>query len=145
MAFILRKSEHFPSYHTVSASSVTLHFLFALLFSNFSSTFVNRSRISSVGRALDCRAGGHGFDSRDRTNTQRLKITEKWGYCLCPLKGWTCAWLGWPESSHILLARGQFLLDLVNPLNPNNKIQILICYPCTFSIEVVGRICLSIN
>ena len=28
-------------------------------------------------RALDCRAGGRGFDSRDRTITQGLKITEK--------------------------------------------------------------------
>ena len=27
-----------------------------------------------------------------------------------------------------------------NPVNPNIKIQILICYPSTFSIEVVGRI-----
>ena len=27
------------------------------------------------------------------------------------------------------------------PLNPNIKIQILICYPYTFSIEEVGRIC----
>ena len=26
----------------------------------------------------------------------------------------------------------------LNPLNPNIKIQILICYPYTFSIEVVG-------
>ena len=32
--------------------------------------FANRSRISSVGRALDCRAGGRVFDSRGRTNTQ---------------------------------------------------------------------------
>ena len=31
--------------------------------------------------------------------------------------------------------------DCFNPLNPNIKIQILICYPYTFSIEVVGRIC----
>ena len=29
----------------------------------------------------------------------------------------------------------------INPLNPNIKIQILICYPYTFSIETVGRIC----
>ena len=29
----------------------------------------------------------------------------------------------------------------LNPLNPNIKIQILICYPYTFLIEVVGRIC----
>ena len=36
-----------------------------------------RGRIISVGRALDCRAGGRGFDSRGRTNTQGLKITEK--------------------------------------------------------------------
>ena len=37
----------------------------------------NRGRISSVGTALDCGAGGRGFDSRGRTNTQGLKITEK--------------------------------------------------------------------
>ena len=37
----------------------------------------DRGRISSVGRALDCRAGGRGFDSRGRTNTQGLKTTEK--------------------------------------------------------------------
>ena len=41
-----------------------------------------KSRISSVGRALDCRAGGRGFDFRSRTNTQGLKITEKWRYFL---------------------------------------------------------------
>ena len=34
------------------------------------------------------------------------------------------------------------MLDTVdNPLNPNIKIQILICYPYTFSIDVVERIC----
>ena len=33
----------------------------------------------------------------------------------------------------------------INPLNPNIKIQILFCYPYAFSIEVVGRICWSIN
>ena len=32
---------------------------------------------------------------------------------------------------------------LLTPLNPNIKIQILICYPYTFSIEVVGRILLK--
>ena len=37
----------------------------------------NLGRISSVGRAFDCRAGGRGFDSRGRTNTQGLKMTEK--------------------------------------------------------------------
>ena len=36
-----------------------------------------RGRISSVGRVPDCRVGGRGFDSRGRTNTQSLKITEK--------------------------------------------------------------------
>ena len=29
----------------------------------------------------------------------------------------------------------------INALNPNIKIQILICYPYTFSIEIVGRTC----
>ena len=37
----------------------------------------NVLRISSDGRALDCRAGGRGFDSRDRNNTRGLKMTEK--------------------------------------------------------------------
>ena len=32
---------------------------------------------SSVGRACDCRAGGHWFDSLGWTNAQGLKITEK--------------------------------------------------------------------
>ena len=36
-----------------------------------------RSRISSVGRALDCRAGGRGLDFRGRTNTQDHKMIEK--------------------------------------------------------------------
>ena len=35
---------------------------------------INRGRISSVGRTLDCRAGGRGFDSLGRTNTQGIKI-----------------------------------------------------------------------
>ena len=33
----------------------------------------NCSRISSVGKALDCRAEGRVFDSRGRTNTQGLR------------------------------------------------------------------------
>ena len=47
----------------------------------------DHGRISSTGRVLDCRAGGHGFNSRDRTNTQALKMTEKWRYCLFPANG----------------------------------------------------------
>ena len=35
------------------------------------------SRLSAARLALDCRAGGRGFDFRGRTNTQGLKITEK--------------------------------------------------------------------
>ena len=37
-------------------------------------------------------------------------------------------------------ARGRSLNPL-NPLNPKIKIQILISYPYTFSVEVAGRIC----
>ena len=65
------------------------------------SYYCNRGRIISVGRALDCRAGGSGFDSRNRTNTQGLKMTEKWRYCFCPANGWTFAWLGWPRKMAI--------------------------------------------
>ena len=62
------------------------------------SYYCYRGRIISVGRAFDCRAGGRGFDSRDRTNTQGVKITEKWRYFLCLANGWTLAWLGWPRK-----------------------------------------------
>ena len=50
---------------------VVNHFLDGVIF--------NRSRIRSVGRVLDCRAGGHGFDFRDQTNTYCLKITKNEG------------------------------------------------------------------
>ena len=36
-------------------------------------------------------------------------------------------------------------ISKLNPLNPNIKIQILICCPYMFSIEAAGRICWSIN
>ena len=46
--------------------------------SNYDGPFIiDRGRISSVGGAFDCRAGGRGFDSRGRTITQGLKMTEK--------------------------------------------------------------------
>ena len=44
---------------------------------------LNRGRISSVGRVLECRVGGRKFNSRGQTNTQDLKMTEKWRYYLC--------------------------------------------------------------
>ena len=58
----------------------------------------HRGRIHNpVGRALDCRAGGVGFDFPNRNNTQGLEITEKWRYCLCCASGTeTCALFGWP-------------------------------------------------
>jgi len=66
---------------------------YSIFFFYFCSSFIlrslykcyafNRSRISSVGRALDYRAGGHGFDSRDRTNTQGLK--NDWEMKVLPL------------------------------------------------------------
>ena len=51
------------------------------------------------------------------------------------------------QNKWIKFSKGFLLLckSSINPLNPNIKIQILICYPYTFSIEVVGRICWSIN
>ena len=72
-------------------------------------------RISSVGIALDCRAGGRGFDSRDRTNTQGLKITEKWRYSLCTASGWTFAWLGWPGKMAVPSRVGE--VKIVPPIS----------------------------
>ena len=37
----------------------------------------NRGRISSLVRALDLRAGRHGFDSLGQTNTQGLEINQQ--------------------------------------------------------------------
>ena len=47
-----------------------------------------------VGRSFDSRTGGRGFDSRGRTNTQGLKITEKRRYSLCAASGQSFVWLG---------------------------------------------------
>ena len=50
------------------------------------------------------------------------------------------------QTLFMLVIGGIFLLVQktifsFNPLNPNIKIEILICYLDTFSVEVVGRIC----
>ena len=58
----------------------------------------DRGRTSSVDRAFHCKEGGRGFDSRGRTITQGLKMTEKWRYFLCTASGETFAWLGWPRK-----------------------------------------------
>ena len=52
-----------------------------------------------------------------------------------------------PVSASCTMGSYKFLTwgGLFNPFNPNIKIQILICYPYKFSVEVVGRICWSIN
>ena len=50
------------------------------------SVFTAAVLAQSVER-VDCRAGGRGFDSWGRTNTQGLKITEKWRYSLCTATG----------------------------------------------------------
>ena len=51
--------------------------------------FFNCGRISSIIRALDCRAGGCRFNSWGCTSTHGLKITEKWRIS-SPLH---CKWL----------------------------------------------------
>ena len=61
----------------------------------------------SVGRALYCRTGGRGLDSRGRTNTQGLKITEKWRY-------WTFAWLGRSRKMAVLSPLGDVKYSVHN-------------------------------
>lgn len=48
-------------------------------------TSINNN-ISSVGRAIDCRAGGRGFDSQGQTNTQGLKKTLRNKGSACALQ-----------------------------------------------------------
>ena len=38
---------------------------------------IDAAGLTQSGKALDCRAGGRGFDSWGWTNTQGLKIAEK--------------------------------------------------------------------
>ena len=57
----------------LSGKSVSLHLMYKPEFSG---------RVSSVGRAFDCREEGRRFDSPGRTNTLGLKITEKWSLVL---------------------------------------------------------------
>ena len=49
------------------------------------------------------------------------------------------------ETSWNLGCLSLMALACLNPLNPSIKIQILICCPYMFSMEVVRRICWSIN
>ena len=76
-----------------------------------------RGRISSVGRTLDCRAGGRGFrpGPGQGANTQGLKITEKWRYFLCPENGQTFAWRGWPREMAVPSPVGD--LKIVSPIS----------------------------
>ena len=59
-----------------------------------------------------------------------FNIAMGWSY---NFKGWLVLFIHY-QNNHLL-----------NPLNPNIKIQILICYSYMFSIEVVRRISWSIN
>ena len=61
-----------------------------------------QGRISSVGRTLDCRAVGCGFDSWGQTITQGPKITEKWRYKWLDLP---VAWMTTSNGSPVSIRR----------------------------------------
>ena len=68
----------------------------------FSSNKSYQGRISSVGRALDCKAGGRGFESRGQTISQGPKITEKWRYKWLDLP---VAWMTTSNGSPVSVRR----------------------------------------
>ena len=72
-------------------------------------------RISSVGRALDCRAKGCGLISWGGTMMQGLKITEKWRYTLFTASGETFAWLRWPHKLAVPSPVGE--VKIVSPFS----------------------------
>ena len=76
----------------------SLHFCIHLLLSILNMHVSNCGRISSVDRALDCRAEGRGFESRGQTISRGLEITEKWRYSLSTASGLTFALIGWPRK-----------------------------------------------
>ena len=77
----------------------------------------NHYWISSVVRVLDCRLRGHGFNFQGWTNTQGLKITEKWTENVLPLpcNGLTYAWLRWPRKTAVLSPQGD--IKIVSSMN----------------------------
>ena len=85
--FSVHMIEHFiPIFQRPCMLSAAQNSPLLLLFRLWIFYKINCSRISSVSSRLDCGARGHGYDSQGRTNTQGLKITEKWRYFLCPVK-----------------------------------------------------------
>ena len=67
-----------------------------------------------LAERVDCRAGGRGFDSRGWTNTQGLKITEKWSHSLCSARGETFACLGWPSKMAVPSSVGDVKYSVPN-------------------------------
>ena len=49
--------------------------------------FLTVAGLAQSVERVHCKAGCRGFNSRGRTNTQGLKITEKWRYSLCTATG----------------------------------------------------------
>ena len=73
----------------------------------------------SVGRALNCRAGGRGFDYRGREYSQVLKITEKFtsllvSDCVSLLSNTSCCFRKWSCSSCWARKKPQVLLVIFN-------------------------------
>ena len=50
-----------------------------------------------------------------RTNTQGLKISQKWRYSLCTASGLTFAWLGWPRKMAVPSPAGD--VEMVSPIS----------------------------
>ena len=114
LVFTLRHQN--SNWRTVNTPELYFHEALEQLRTNISTNFhFDRGRISSVGRAFDCRAEGRGFDSRGRTITQGLKTTEKWRYFLCTASGETFAWLGWPRKMAVPSPVGY--VKIVSPIS----------------------------
>ena len=101
---------------------------------------LNCGRISSVGRALNCRAGGRGFDFRDRTDTQGLKIAKEWRCFFCPANGWNFAWLGWILKMAVPSPQGdvKILPSFKNPRFQNEA-------KCTTFLGKISFICMRMK
>ena len=99
----------------------------------------NRGRISSVGRAFNCRAGGRRFDSLGRTITQGLKMTEKWRYSLCTASGETFAWLGWPRKMAVPSPLGD--VKIVSPISTFVLNTLTLKWKCILTHLPLNRPC----
>ena len=112
-------------------SSVTPFAFFVFVFLSFLS-FTAAGLVQFVER-LTADPGRSRVRFPSRTNTQSLKLTEKWGYFLCLANGSTFAYLGRQRKMAVPSPVGN--VKIVSPISTSllNTLTQIKCFFCCFS------------